>query len=146
MLAADLEKEKIKTERLENENNYLKDHIKNKLEASENHDLVKANIESRLKIAREEGYRHGKREGIADSKFNEYISKYKQEIEQLGDKLVVLGEQNEKLEVENTKLKNELSQVKHQIISERNLQSSLSKEIENLTSEVKQLKLRQNEY
>ena len=42
MLAADLEKEKIKTERLENENNYLKDLIKNKLEASENLDSMLA--------------------------------------------------------------------------------------------------------
>lgn len=146
ILAADLEKERIKSERLENENNYLKDHIKNKLESTQNQDLIKATIESRVKISWEEGYRQGKREAMMDNKVNEYIDKYKREIEDLGEKLVLLEEHKEKAEVENEKLRHELSQVKHQIVSERNLQQSLSKEIESLTSEVKKLKQMQNDY
>ena len=146
VLGADLEKEKIKCERLENENNYLKDHIKNKIDANQNQELIKATIDSRIKIAKEEGYRQGKKEGFMDSKVNEYIDRYKQEIEHLSEKLVLLEEQKDKAEAENTKLRSELSEVKQHIISERNLQKSLSKEIEGLSSEVKKLKQQQNEY
>ena len=140
ILAGELEKEKAKWERFENENKYLKEHIKNKLESTQNQEILEANIESRVRIAREEGIRQGRREGILDSKVNEYIEQYKKEIVDQSDKIVQLEESIEKLDREWMKLRQEVNNYKKQISSERNLQKSLSKEIEDLTNEVRSLK------
>lgn len=145
VLSGELEKEKIKCQRLESENKYLKDHIKHKVDNQNNQEMLQASFESRLKMAKEEGIRLGRREGIMDSKINDYIEKYKQEIEQQGEKIVQLESSKERLEFEYNRLKTELSNVQHQVISERNLQQSLSKEIEDLTMEVKDLRLAQED-
>lgn len=100
ILAAELEKEKMKCERLEKENKYLKDHIQHKLDAQQNQEILQANFESRLKIAKEEGIRQGRREGLVDSKVNEYIAKYKLEIDEQANKIVDLEEQKERLEMD----------------------------------------------
>lgn len=139
-LAGDLEKERVKSERLESENSYLKDHIKHKIDAQQNHQILVENIESRVKIAREEGIRQGRREGIMDSKVNEYLAQYKKEIEDQGDKIVQLEEYKEKLELECNRLRGELSTAKHQIQQERHLEQALSKEIEKLKMDIVSLK------
>ena len=145
ILRGELEKEKAKSERFENENRYLKEHIKNKLESAQNQEILEANVESRLRMAKEEGIRQGRREGMLDSKVNEHIEQYKKEIVDQSDKIVQLEEIKEKLEREWMKMKQELTNYKKQISSERNLQKSLSKEIEDLTIEVRALKQIQNE-
>ena len=100
ILAAELEKEKMKCDRLDKENKYLKAHIQHKLDAQQNQEVLQSNFESRLKIAKEEGIRQGRREGLVDSKVNEYIAKYKLEIEEQANKIVDLEEQNERFNLE----------------------------------------------
>ena len=106
-----------------------------------NQNILKANFEARIKIAKEEGIRQGRREGIMDSKMNEYITKYKQEIENQADMIVDLEEAKERLTNECRRMQGEVDKMSHQIVAERNLQKTLSKEVEQLTMEVKALKV-----
>jgi chromosome segregation ATPase len=118
----------------------LKDQIKQNLEEQEDNEAHLSHFEARLKLAKEEGIRQGRREGIMDNKLNEVIEKYKREIEEQGEQIVNLETSKERLESELNRLRNDLRNAEHQIAIERNLQKSLSKEVEELTMEVKTMK------
>ncbi|CAI2384766.1 unnamed protein product [Moneuplotes crassus] len=145
VLSAKYEEEKKKCSRLDEENVYLKKTLKSSQKDLDDHNILKSNFEARLKIAKEEGMRQGRCEGIMDSKMNEYITKYKQDIEQQADQIVDLKLTIEKLTHSNTRLKAQVEKLNGQISTERNLQKTLSKEVEQLTVEVQALKREQQD-
>jgi hypothetical protein len=96
-------------------------------------------------MAREEGIRIGRKEGQREveeevSKLKEFLLEYRKELEEKGMEMIRLDDEKHQVLLDKQFALDEIEYLKSQLDAERNVHLTLSREVEELTREVKKLR------